>query len=452
MECSNCGQILREDAKFCTSCAHAVERPRFKGTLGGHKSPDRTPPPGAAPVAPVPTAPPADVPTPPPPAAAAADRGWPAHPTAALPLTELVVPDPTQSEGEEDEEEVPAGEETAAATRRSRRWVLPVAAVTLTLLTFVIGGALLGYRFATERNGQSQPAANIAVRGAPDARDAGAAEPPVQMPDVLRLTRDDAVEALSDIGFDSRKLTIEERAYVGPAGRVVSQRPARGTTNPAEVVLEISTPARVPSILGLSAAQAKTKLEAIGAVVAVREVYQADKAPGSVLAVTPAVGEVATSTMTLDIGAEPYSVFLTGIDPIAGGCTGGQASVGTQTSAYALTCRAARVSATGAPTPAVAYDVAGRVDRLKATVGITNRDEPGTRARVRVLVDGNERFNQEIVWGTAAVIDIPITGASRVDLLVTEPGADDDGWNGADVTFLEPTFLGSKDAIDELSS
>lgn len=357
--------------------------------------------------------------------------------------------------GPPEDHDLPAGEDPGAEARddadetRSRRWVLPLVTVGLAVAALLLGGALLGYRYASRSQGPSAPPAKV-----PEIetnQGAGVSvEPASAMPDVLRLTKAEALEALSDLGVDTRSVTFEEQPYVGEAGRVVSQDPVRGTVDPDGVTLVLSTAATIPDLAGKDQAAAQQAIEDLGGVMQVTEAYRADKPVGSVISTSPEAGKAMTATVQVTISQKPGSVFITELETIEGGCSADQATIGSATSDNAMICSADYVSSDGEADPAAAYDLAGRVDRFTTRVGVVNADEPGTTARVRVLIDGREAFNQVVVWGKDVPIDLPTTGAARLDLVVSAPSADDDEWDGAEVGLLEPTFLGSRTAIDEL--
>ena len=214
----------------------------------------------------------------------------------------------------------------------------------------------------------------------------------------------------------------------------------------------LSTRATVPALTGKTKAEADEALERLGAVVQIREVYKPGTTPGTVVAVEPPAGGPLRATMVLDVSAPPSSVFLTALDSIEGNCQTGTANAGATSSTNAVTCTARSLPSSSAPDPTLTYDLAGRADRFTATVGIPNDDEPGSRARVRVVVDGQERFNQVIVTGANVAIDVPISGGGRLDLYVTEPNIDDPSWDGSSAAFLDARVLGSRRNIDALAA
>ena len=91
-------------------------------------------------------------------------------------------------------------------------------------------------------------------------------------------------------------------------------------------------------------------------------------------------------------------------------------------------------------------------DLFTSTIGISDSDTPGTTARLRIEVDGVEKVNQIVTWGTPLPVSVVTTGGRRLDIYVSAPTSVSSSWDGANVVFLEPTLLGSPDAINKLGS
>jgi hypothetical protein len=384
------------------------------------------------------------------PAAPPGPAGAPGGHDDATGILPIVTPPPDRPvEGVETvEAEAPALSE--GHTRRN--WVLPATAAGLGVVALLLLGALLGYRFADGRRAAAVAAAPLPSVPKSDTGALPLEDPPATMPDLVGLSERDAREALGDIGIDTRTIEVGTAPYVGAAGRVIRQRPERGATDPSKIKIVLSQPATVPSVVGKGADEATAAIEELGAAVERVEVYQAGKAVGTVVGIDPAPGQALAPTVSLRVAAAPSSIFVSDLDALSGGCSSGLGSTGTVRSDHSLTCGADYLSEGEAPDLAVAYELAGKVDALKIdAAGISVEDEPGTRARLRIVVDGAERFNQVLTWGSPVTIDLPVTGAARVDIYATQPAAGDDAWDGADIVLVNPTFLGSRDAIDRLT-
>lgn len=271
-------------------------------------------------------------------------------------------------------------------------------------------------------------------------------EAAVTMPDLFGLTEAQAREALSDAGIDTEDLTVSRRPYLGASDRVVIQVPTRGSSNPKNIELVLSEDASVPDVIGSTQGDAEELISDLGAAVELKRVYAPDIPAGHVAAVSPAVGQPLTEAVVLEVSNGPATVYLPTLTDIQGSCsTSDPRNIGGTMTDTALSCRASWAS--DDVDPVALYEVNRRADRFKAEVGISNDEDPGARARVRVQADGRDVFDEMVGFNAPVGIDVPLTGAAQLRILVT---VGEDADQTPVVVFADATLLGSPDGIGEL--
>lgn len=127
---------------------------------------------------------------------------------------------------------------------------------------------------------------------------------PIDMPDLVGRTVDDARKIVEDAGLT----VVEVREVFDPevdGGRVSATDPAAGTETGAggTVTLTVSTAVKVPSFLGRSVGSARTELDRLGLDIEVRQVADTDRS--LVVGQNPAPGERAEPGGTIVLTALP---------------------------------------------------------------------------------------------------------------------------------------------------
>jgi beta-lactam-binding protein with PASTA domain len=162
----------------------------------------------------------------------------------------------------------------------------------------------------------------VAMRGLPALGLPGVPAPPrASVPDVVGLSRDEAVEILVDANFTPSATTVGSEQ---PAGTVVAQSPGGGTTATAGSVVTIavstgrSPSATVPNVVGLNQGQAASALHRAGFGVSVSYATTSSRSlSGTVKAQSPGSGTQA------DRGATVLIVVYRHQQPSDGGNPGG---------------------------------------------------------------------------------------------------------------------------------
>ena len=142
----------------------------------------------------------------------------------------------------------------------------------------------------------------------------------VSVPDVVGSAQVDARARLEAAGLTLRVVDVTSSR---PAGTVVSQAPASGTSlsKGAEVRLDVSkgaAPVAMPSLEGLTLASAQAHLSDLGLTADVTEI-SSDKAPGTVVGQQPAAGDQVSkgATVSLRVSKGPDHVSLPSVVGLA---------------------------------------------------------------------------------------------------------------------------------------
>lgn len=132
----------------------------------------------------------------------------------------------------------------------------------------------------------------------------------VEVPDLVGLDREGAVAALEQVELEA--LIIETTSDEAPEGSVIRQRPPPGTVVPTGSTVEIEVVAEtetvpVPDVVGRTAAEAVTALEALKLIV--RQVPQAsaDVPEGRVISQSPRSGQRVPRGSTVEIAVSSGS-------------------------------------------------------------------------------------------------------------------------------------------------
>lgn len=260
------------------------------------------------------------------------------------------------------------------------------------------------------------------------------------MPDVLGLREVIARRAVRDAGV-SVPVTITARPAAGPEGLVVDQIPAAGATG-ARVTLTISSAATVIPVIGTLSGDARGRLEALGALVTVRQVVAPTRTPGSVVAVRPVVGAPLPTTVELDVAGQGDELALADVDAIAKSQCERRSGIKVGSSIFdqAISCR--HDDAT--QVPSMEFDLAARTQALTMTVGLDNE---GASAPATVTVSGNGKqlWRSSLIFGTPVPVTIPTGGIIRLQITVLSASV-----GAPTVVVGSPTLLGDKAQLDGL--
>lgn len=233
------------------------------------------------------------------------------------------------------------------------------------------------------------------------------------MPDLLGLTADTVARVLADAGVTAEVSTAAEPA-AGPEGIVVGQSPSPGEEVSGSISLTVSEPALAPDTIGMPIGDARRLVEGFGAVVQVVREVDPSVAAGTVLSVSPAVGEPVGPVVTMVVADAGDALTLSAIDfTDETGCATTQKAmlngIAVQDSIY---CRVQDGNA-GAE-----WVLSRRVAALEATVGTSDTGEPG-RATVRVFGDGALLAETRAVYGETTALKVDLRDVLRLRMEVS---------------------------------
>lgn len=320
----------------------------------------------------------------------------------------------------------------AAPTKRKGSW-LRRSALTLAALALVALGAAGGQflwprQVVVQQVGADEQAASI-----------------LTMPNVLGLSEDDARGAISDAGY-SRAVVTTQRGAAGEAGSVLEQKPAaQAELDPGTAVeLVISTPTRMPALVGHDQKSAQSKVEMLGGAAQFEAVVDASQPPGTVLSTEPQAGKPMPQIVRLRVATGGVARLLTDLSAVErAGCSRATGTlVNGQVFTSSLTCTPRD------RTPAqVTYSLSRKAGYLRFTLGVPDRiDDPKATAKVTVLVDGKLAMSQQAKFGTSSRHVVSLAKALRLQIIVESVGRD----SRPEVVFGDIALMGLASDLDQL--
>lgn len=270
-----------------------------------------------------------------------------------------------------------------------------------------------------------------------------------RVPNVVGLSEDDARRALSDAGVDLEAVTARSVPYVGPADLVVQQEPPSGrpVEDGQQIVLDVSTPARMPTLDGSQEGEARAELAALGARVVVVNQYQPGAEEGTVLSTDPAAGELLSDRATLHVAEPLSSVFLSQLNPVASSCrTAEGAVVAGATHEEAIVCQ----PELGAKPRSATYALGGEVESLRADLGLDDRGNPDVPVMLQVYVDGELALSRRLEFGDSLPVEVALLGKLQLRLEASAMAAAEAGSLPVRAAFANARLIGSRSAIDRV--
>ena len=329
----------------------------------------------------------------------------------------------------------------APRRRRARKFGLLAMAVVLWSAGVLATGAYLGYRAADNSAPDPQAITQVTVVvqhvDLPEVGPNDQSQAPA--PDVVGLDIDTARSVFA--GFGSFEVNVESRPAAGPEGVVVDQDPPPGAKLTGAVTLVLSVLSNVPDVTGATAADARKKLEDLGANVFVRQEYQPGATPGLVLATEPPVGELMPLEVVLVVAQAPAAVALADVVAVSSRCSIGTFSGNGVTYDNSLSC------SSSTPGTVNEYNLADGIEQFTAVAAISDSESLGDLVRIEVLGDGVSLFDGTVAFGQSVPIDVSVAGVLRLQIRVSVV---DPVIGSAQVVIGDASLIGSAQAVDSL--
>lgn len=330
----------------------------------------------------------------------------------------------------------------ASLIRQAIRGRMPRAVVIgLVALGLILIGAGIGrLLFPVRAPGETSP---IVIPTASPGDRSG-----VVMPDISGLTVDHATRVLSDAGLLRPAVASETIPQAGPAGLVVVQTPAAGSSVPSPegvaVALKVSGPGAIPDLSGKTLDAARDALSSLGVVPTIDEVVKPDQAPGVVIATVPAAGQPLAPQVTVSVATAGDGIYLSDVRDVSrSGCGKSSSEVANgQTMRSALVCTASARTAASAE-----YTLGRHAVVLDAQLGISDRASAPGPATVTILADGAKAGSVTVAPGALTPVHLSMAGVLRLRLEVTTTST-----SGLPVVLGEVRVVGAPDDIALLAA
>ncbi|MFC7961306.1 PASTA domain-containing protein [Rhodococcoides kroppenstedtii] len=263
------------------------------------------------------------------------------------------------------------------------------------------------------------------------------------MPSVLGLDVDVARQVLADAGLGSIEVRTVDRPAAGPAGSVVTQDPAAGSTGVDAVSLTLSSPVLIPDVIGKSVADARAQLEKAGAAVQLDPIIDPTLPASTVRDVYPPVGSEAPSVITLTVvdTGDALSLATVGTVDSSGCSTVDEAVLNGTSVGSSVSCEPGNRSGY------VEYALSRGATALDALVGTDDRGGAGG-ARVRILGDGRELAAVDVSLGRTVPVRVDTRNVLRLRIEVT--GAS--GATAPDVVLGDARLSGTPAGLDLIAA
>ncbi len=238
---------------------------------------------------------------------------------------------------------------------------------------------------------------------------------PLKMPSIVGLSEADARTKLTDAGIQNATFPLTPQA--GTPGLVLGQVPSPGSTDVSTVTVEISQPVAMPDFTGQPAADTQATLAAVGAIVAIEETFDPSLAPGVVISQIPASapGIVVPAEVTLQVSSAGTELFLDEVSSPTADCSMGGAKVNTYQSGHAMYCGFSRYTDPGR-LYANEFDLNRSASVLRFIGGLDDSSPTSGRVRLVVYGDGIKLWERDYGLGESTEENIPITGVLRLRL------------------------------------
>jgi len=255
-----------------------------------------------------------------------------------------------------------------------------------------------------------------------------------QMPDLVGLQEDQAIELLESAGIDDYDFV--ELGSLNRPGEVLKQLPSAGSAIRGKVTLTVAVPLPpMPDYTGMRVGDARSELEAWG--VSVIEEYELtlDRPSDEVIGTTPSAGDEIGSEVVLQVavapvigslGAEAPEVAKDGFDYPREG------SIQINGELYEKSVYVSGWANAGELAYAE-YNLGRDWEFFETTVGLLDDSSFEQGGRFRIVLDGSVIWEKDLEFGQAETVSINVSDGLRLRLeaVSLHEGAVGLGWGDA---------------------
>lgn len=180
--------------------------------------------------------------------------------------------------------------------------------------------------------------------------------------------------------------------------------------------------AAMPDLKNMKVQLALSTIARTGVSYEIKEVPNTTVPDGTVLDQSPAAGQPLVPPITITVARTPTLVYLADLKYVSerGVNSDSNVSVNGNTYIHGLTLGSV---ACGGGTASVEYDLSRRYTKLSSVIGQTDRSASGVTTRTEISLDGKPVFSKQFGLGQPQQLDLDITGALRLQIVVTNVGA-----------------------------
>lgn len=275
----------------------------------------------------------------------------------------------------------------------------------------------------------------------------------VDVPAVTGSTAADADAALTQAGL---AVEVVEEPIAGDPGRVLSQDPAGGTElAPGEpVTITVSAAVETPDLTGLTAAEARSQLTALGADVTEERSYSPDATTGEVLSQSADPGSPLPAELTIQVGQGPGGIFLEEFstvdsEQISSSWQFGNGDINGETYLHTL-----RMSLRGDRTSSslwMEWNLSRDFDRLRTVAGYNDVSSGEHRIRLQIYGDGVKLHESDYTLGDELPLEIDVSNVLRLRIEAARI-SDRSGSRSVSLLLGEIELLASPDVIERYAA
>lgn len=266
----------------------------------------------------------------------------------------------------------------------------------------------------------------------------------VELPDVTRLTRQQAVETLVEAGVAEKQIAFKDVPHVEAAGTVVRQAPPGGTDDPeGAITLELAVASKMPNLLGKGEDEAIAGLATLGVEPTINREFRFGQELGVVVNQEPAADAALAADSSIVVSEAGADVAPGDLQPTGNDCSSGSVLVGATEQDAPIVCSpysgATEADATG-------YVLGSELGSFEATVVGSGDNPPGESVAVRIIVDNVVVQTVNVTAASSETVTVDLTGKQRLDISIgPRPASSTASSTSFKVGFVGATFKTSQE-------